>query len=259
MNRSRALVWGVLAALALPVLGCGDDDGGDGGGEGASRELEQLVSALEKVTNSPTRANIDVDIEGGRETFSMDGQMESLRDEARLEVDFEQGGQAIPMEIVQHEKAAWMRSPSLQSLMPPGKTWIKTTDPEVVGGGTLTPAQFGELIEDAGEVENLGRERVDGTPTRLLKAVVDVSDLAAKAGRSTAGFLGGVDADDVEVPLHVWLGPDGKPVRMFLEIFLPQEAGGGRVAMNMDEFEYDVPVDTAAPPANTVTDDSVLE
>jgi hypothetical protein len=253
---SRALVWMVLAGLAWTAVGCGDDDGG-GGGEGPTRELEQLVSALEKVTNSPTRTRIDMDIDSPRESVSMSGQMESLRGEARLEVDVEQDGQAIPMEIIQHDAEAWMRSPSLQSLLPPGKSWIRTTDPEVVGGGTLTPAQFGELIEDAGEVENLGRERVDGTATRHLKAVVDVRDLAAKAGRPTAvGFLRGMAGQDVDVPLEVWLGPDGKPVRIFLEVFLPR---GQRVSMDMDEFEYDVPIETGAPPANTVTDDSVLE
>jgi hypothetical protein len=257
---SRTLVWVVLAALAWTALGCGDDDDGAGNGEGSTRELEQLVTALEDVTNSPTRSSIDMDIESGREDVSMSGQMESQRGEARLEVDFEQGGQAIAMEIVQHEAAAWMRSPSLQSLLPPGKSWIRTTDPEVVGGGTLTPAQFGELIEDAGQVENLGRERLDGTATRHLRAVVDVSDLAAKAGRPTAvGFLRGLSGKDVQVPLDVWLGPDGKPVRLFLEVFLPERAGGGRIAMNMDEFEYGVPIDTDPPPANLVTDDSVLE
>jgi hypothetical protein len=256
MNRSRALVWMVLAGLALAALGCGDDDGG-GGGEGATRELEQLISALETVTNSPTRARIDMDIDSPRESVSMSGQMESLRGEARLEVDFEQDGQTIPMEIIQHETEVWMRSPSLQSLLPPGKSWIRSTDSDVVGAGTLTPAQFGELIEDAGEVENLGRERVDGTPTRHLKAVVGVSDLAAKAGRPSAvGFLRGLAGKDVEVPLEVWLGPDGKPVRIFMEAFFPRQQ---RVSFDMDEFEYDVPIETGAPPANTVTDDSVLE
>jgi hypothetical protein len=217
---SRAAVWMALAALAWTVLGCGGGDDANGEGEGSTRELEQLVSALKDVTNSPSRASIDMGIEGAPESFSMTVRMESLRGQARLEVDFEQGGEAIAMEIIQHDAAAWMRSPSLQSLLPAGKTWIRTTDPEVVGGSTLTPAQFGDLIEDAGRVEDLGRERVDGNAPRHLRTVADVSDLAAKAGRPSAG---------------------------------------GQIRMDMDEFEYDVPVDTAAPPAYTVTDDSVLE
>lgn len=255
---SRTLVWVVLAALAWTAFGCGDDGNGDG--EGSTRELEQLVSALKKVTNSPTRASIDMSIDSARQSVSMTGQMESLRGEARLEVDFEQGGQAFAMEIVQHDSAAWMRSPSLDGLLPPGKSWIRTTDPETTGGSTLTPAQFGDLIEDAGKVEDLGRERLDGTATRHLRAVVDVSDLAAKAGRPSAvGFLRGLGGRDVGIPLDVWLGPDGKPVRLFMEVKLPEQAGGGEITMDMVDFEYDVPIDTAAPPANTVTDDSVLE
>ncbi len=55
---SRTLVWLVLAALAWTAFGCGDDDGA-GNGEGSTRELEHLVTALEDVTNSPTRSSID--------------------------------------------------------------------------------------------------------------------------------------------------------------------------------------------------------
>jgi hypothetical protein len=260
---SRAVVWMVLAALAGAAAGCGDDDDGGGGEGGSSKELDQLVAALEDVTTTPTRSQIEMFADTKEDgTFRMTGEMEGVEGEARADILFEQGGDSFQMEILQHEDAAWMRSPAFDGLLPPGKTWIKTTDPEVVGGSTLTPAQFGELLESAGEVDDLGRERVSGVDARHLRAVVGVEDLVKKADQTGAADVITALVDrNVDVPLDVWLGPDGRPVRLHLEIEM-ERPGGGRpqtVEIDMDEFEYDVPVDTDPPPDSAVTDDSVLQ
>jgi hypothetical protein len=259
---SRAVVWMVLAALAWAAAGCGGDDGG--GGEGSSsKELDRLVAALEEVTTTPTRSQIEMVADtqaDGR--FRMSGQMEGVDGEARLDILFEQGGDSFEMEILQHEDAAWMRSSAFDGLLPPGKTWIRTTDPEIVGGSTLTPAEFGELLASAGEVEDLGREPVSGIDARHLRAVVGVEDLVKKADRTgAADVITALTGQEADVPLDVWLGPDGRPVRLHLEIEM-ERRGGGRpqsVEIDMDEFEYDVPVDTDPPPESSVTDDSVLQ
>jgi hypothetical protein len=235
-----------------------------GGGEGGSnKELDRLVAALEEVNTTPTRSQVDMFAdteEDGR--FRMSGEMEGVGGQFRLDVLFEQGGQSFEMEILQHEDAAWMRSSAFNSLLPPGKTWIRTTDPEVVGGSTLTPAQFGELLESAGEVKDLGRERVGGVDARHLRAVVGVEDLVKKADQTgAADVITALTDQDADVPLDVWLGPDGRPVRLYLEVEMERSGGGRpqRVELDMDDIEYDVPVDTDPPPASAVTDDSVLQ
>jgi hypothetical protein len=253
----RAALWGVLAALALPVLGCGDDDGG--GGEGSSKELDQLVAALEEATTSPIRMTFEMRTDPDRgERVEMSGPAEMLGDRLRMRVRYDEAGETFAMEILQHEGVAWLRSESFDGLLPPGKSWIRSSDPAIVGGpGPLTPAQYGELIEEEGRVEDLGRERLDGTSARHLRATVQMSDLMEKAGAT--GILRAMGGTDIELPIDVWIGPDDRPVRMYMEIEGPEQAGGGEAMIDMTDFEYGVPVDLDPPPEDTVTDDSILK
>jgi hypothetical protein len=252
----RAAVWGVLVALALPAFGCGDDDGG--GGEGSSKELDQLVAAMEAVTGTPTRIQFEMRADPDRGAgLEMSGPGEMLGNRARMRLRYEEAGETVVIEVIQHEDVAWLRSASFEGLLPAGKSWIRSSDPAIIGGGTLTPAQYGDLIREKGQVEDLGRERLDGSPARHLRATVDMSDLGEKAG--AAGVLRAMGGTDIEIPVDVWIGPDDRPVRIYMEIEVPDQAGGGQAMVDMTDFEYDVPVDLAPPPADTVTDDSVLE
>jgi hypothetical protein len=254
----RTLVLMVLAAVAWPAVGCGDD-----GGAGSDEDLDRLVSALEEAEQTPMRGRLSLRADTAKEgrirmqgTFEMDG----VR--GRMSARYVQDGQTIDMELIQHEDVAWFRMPRLYELLPPGKRWIRTTDPEILGSSTLTPDEFGEMLEGAGEVETLGRERMLGVEATHLRGTVDLRKLAE--GTDAAGaekFLSNLGDSEAPLPMDIWIGPDGRPVRYRVEVELPRP-GGGRPQFAVFDCrveEYEVPVDDDRPPAAQVTDDSVLQ
>ena len=183
-------------------------------------------------------------------------------DRGRMRVRYVQGGAAVDMEILLDEDVAWIRSPQLYELLLPGKRRIRTSDPEILGGPTLTPDALGEMLEAAGEVETLRKERMRGVETTHLRGTVDMRELAERADEPGAEkFLRNLGGSDAPLPIDIWIGPDRRPVRYHVEIELPRP-GGGRAQFAMVDFqvdEYEVPVDTEPPPDAQVTDDSVLE
>jgi hypothetical protein len=264
----RTLVWLVLATVAWAAFGCGDDDGGGGGGTSSSQAssneaLDRLVSALEKVEDTPTSGRIEMradSAEDGRVQASGNFEMEG--DRARLRARYVLGRDTLVMEILQHEEVVWIRMPQLRKALPAGKPWIRTTDPEILGGSTMSPQVFGDLLAGTGKVEDLGRERVRGIATEHLRGTVDLRKVAEKVGsQQTESFLRELGDRDAPLPVDVWIGPDGRPVRYHVEVRLPRP-GGGRPQFAVADchiLEYDVQVDTEPPPADRVTDDSVLQ
>jgi hypothetical protein len=263
----RTPVWLILIALAWPVLGCGDDDGSArerGGGEAGSDDvLDRLISSMEKVEDTPTTGRIALrgdSAEDGRirasGTFAMEG------DRGRLRARYVVNGEATVMEMISHEDVVWMRMPQIRSALPPGKTWIRSTDPEILGSSTMSPQMFGDLLQGAGRVEDLGRERVRGVTARHLRGTVDLRKAAEKVStQQSETFLRRLGDREAPLPVDVWIGPDGRPVRYHVEVELPRPGGGRPQFAVLDGVvhEYDAPVDTEPPPASRVTDDSILE
>jgi hypothetical protein len=246
-------MWMMLAALAWPAFGCGEED-----------ELDRLVSALEHAqgTAHSGRISVKADTEAdGR--FQMSGRFR-MDDEGRtrLRAIYIQDGEEVHMEVLQHERVAWIRSPQLISLLPRGKSWIRTTDPEVMGGPAIRPETFGEIIEAAGEVEELGQERVRGVEADHLRGTVDLRRAAElSTSSSSRDFLRDLGGRDASLPVDVWIGPEERPVRYRVEVRVPRPGGGGEqyALLGFEVFEYGVKVDTRPPPAAEVTSDSALQ
>jgi hypothetical protein len=254
----RGVGWVVLVALAWPALGCGDDDAGQASSE--NRTVDRMVAAMERAYSTPNRGRLEMRVDTAADgRFEATGSYELHRLRARMRGRYAEGGETIQVELLMHARTAWMRVPQLDRVLPPGKRWIRTTDPEFIGGPTFTPDLFRQLLEAAGEVERLGRERVLGVTTEHLRATVDLRRLG-ETGDSEA-LLRSLGGEDVSLPVDVWIGPDGRPVRYHSEVRWPRPGGDREQYAVLDcvVLEYGGPVDLEPPPAAHVTDDSVLQ
>jgi hypothetical protein len=257
----KALALG-LVLVGSGALACGDDKNDRTG----SRELDQLTSSLEKAVDSTYRGRFQLDgdtEEDGK--LSMTMRVAGTGDGSRLRMSgsFTQGGQTGRMVAIARGDVAWFRfqNPRLEGALPPGKRWVKM-GASAFGGDTLTPSQFAALIEAAGDVEDLGNEPIRGTSARHLKATVDLAKAARMAGGpKAASFLRLVRGGAAVLPVDVWIGADGRPIRYFVNVELPRPGGGepqfARLTLDVDE--YDVHVTASPPPAREVIAQSELE
>jgi hypothetical protein len=167
-----------------------------------------------------------------------------------------QGGVELPITVRAHEAVVWLNSPKLARVLPPGKRWIRSTDPELFSN-SLTPGQFGEALRAVGDVDELGTDRIRGKPAKHVRAELDVDDLADNVGGSTAERFERLSQGESALVLDVWYPPGKRPLRYAIRVDMPRP-GGGRpqfAILQLDVLAYDVPVRVPAPPADQVIDE----
>ncbi|WP_031049656.1 hypothetical protein [Streptomyces sp. NRRL F-5650] len=136
-----------------------------------------------------------------------------------------------------------------------GKEWMKIDGSAVFGesgaaamaggAGEGSPADAMKSLKYAGDVDNLGKETVNGKPTTHYRAVIDEKDL----GRFKDAFEGAdslLGSGGASITMEVWVGADDLPVR------LSQDFGAMKVTMDFDK--WGATKDIAAPPADQVGD-----
>jgi hypothetical protein len=113
----------------------------------------------------------------------------------------------------------------------------------------------------SGEPEVVGQEEVRGVETTHYRASMNLAEALeqAPAGQREqleAAFeqMGG--ADEVDLPVDVWIDEDDLPRRLRIEmgsLFAAAGLGDGTMTMTMELFGYGEPVEIEVPPADEVT------
>lgn len=248
------LVLSLAAALLLP--GCGDDDGG-----GSSPELDELTASLDRAVDSTSRSEFRMRAYTEKEgRINLRAEMIATGDSTRGEMKgvYIQDGEAVPIRVRMHEDELWFTADGLGAVLPPGKRWVRSTDPELFSP-TLTPAQFGEVLREAGSVENLGMKRIRGKRVKHLRAELDIAELADRVGGDAAERLEKLGAGAaMDLVVEIWVPPGERPLRFVVKADAaePPEGEPRQFAeIEMDVLEYDVPVRVPAPPPEQVIEE----
>jgi hypothetical protein len=257
MRRAVAAILSVFACAAL--AGCGDDD------DGASAAQDRLITALENARDSTVRARLSMRVDSEKDgRYEMSGSLTSTGDGSKsgMRARYVEAGEAVTVQLILHEREGWMRSPTLDAVLPPGKRWVRTTDPEIFNTPTMTPDAFADMLKAAGNVEDVGPGRVNGAPARRLRARIDLDELARESYGPQADAFRQLMAgnDDALVTVDVWVTDEELPMRFRVSVRMPRE-GGGRpqtAFMDLDVDEYDVAFDADPPPDQLVVEESEL-
>ncbi len=260
-----------LAGAVLVLSACG---GGGGSGDGSidvatGVRAEKLIAAsADKAEQAGTaRMKGGVTIDGAAVPkathFEMDGVVDFRSTALEFRMDLGSAlGRKMPgfaMKMRQVDGVSYLgfdaeaRAASELSELTHGKQWIKV-DPAAMGvpqgsGGDTNPGSTMDALRGITDPKPVGSEKIRGVDTTHYRGTIDVSKAAdllpddsgvTSTLRDMFGQAWGAD---------VWVDADGQTRKMRMEI-------DGRLHM-VEEFEfYDfgVPVDLTAPPANEVAD-----
>lgn len=178
-------------------------------------------------------------------------------------------------EVITDRGVVFTRSPQLGQLLGAGRKWVKIDvadvgraagfDVSALTQSGQDPTQAVRQLEAVGaDVETIAREDVRGVRTTRYRATVDLrryADLVAPAERAAAREAIDHLVDELggrEIPVDVWIGPDGLVRR--LAQMLPLEAPGGpaQIAQRFEFYDFGTKVDVKPPDADEVVDVSDL-
>lgn len=281
----------VLSSLTVLLAACGVSTGAAGpeavsAGLGRAPTALQLARAaqatadvtarkvwVEVATTSPAGTSFTVTAEGAFDTATRRGQLvtEVSGDLALLE-------ELGTTEVIYDGDVAYLKAPFLE-LLTGGKPWVRVDDVEIEGAsdeldaaGATGAGDLLELLERVGEVEELGAEAVRGVATRHLGVQIDIGRAVDEADADRAAALRerlgklGVDVDALTaIPAEVWVDDDGYVRRFSLTLDvatlasdlgedLPEGAAGTTVTQTVELYDFGVPVEVDAPPADQVAE-----
>ena len=245
MNRLSLLV--LISLLALVAGGCGSDDGG-----GAEEDpLAALDAAAKKTTAAESNRQefvMESDIDGDELTMKGEGAFNADSTRGRMTFAMESSDGGGSFEAISVDGVMYLKSDEIP--LPDGKEWLKQEDPPT---STLSPSEFVTFLRDSGQVENKGTEEIRGEQTTHFAGPVDLREAGRGVGfgdrrrlKQTPG------AEDMKINIDVWVGPDGLPARMILDVAPPPDQASGSMKITSDILEYNVEVDAEAPPASEV-------
>ena len=164
-----------------------------------------------------------------------------------------------------------VRSPMLTSLLGVDTPWMRID--RATASTTGTGADLGRLMQVPGSdgsalvglllgvvpgsVHELGQEKVRDETATHFRATVDFRAAVERAGALTDGdrfeqFTAALGAQDLA--LDAFVDGEGRLRRLAFEHELPAETGGGLQHVEVDLFDFGIPVDITAPPDDQVTD-----
>jgi hypothetical protein len=267
-----------LASSSLAFAGCG----------GASAALDPVASAA---TRSQQAGTADMTFSAtfsspglaGGKSFTLSGsglvgarQAELTFDMSRIlqqagappgtdatfeEIFVDQGGDYV----------LYMRMGLLGPLLG-GKHWLKIDASKVgrklgfdfgkLAGGQTTqdPSQLLDLLRaTSGEVDDLGAETIDGTPTTHYRATVDLAKAAKVDGISDQTLQQLTQAGaPTTIPEDVWIGSDGLVRRFRLSYAMTSSGVPLRMTITIGLGNYGTAASITAPPEADVYDASEL-
>jgi hypothetical protein len=167
----------------------------------------------------------------------------------------------------------YMRSPLFSAALH-GKEWMKLDMVKLerangvdlnalTSTGSNDPTEMLQTLENESDsLQNLGGATVRGVPTVHYRAVIDLARAAKNAPAEVRAALEKSDARLIAIlgtdkmPMDVWIGQDKLVRRLAYRMAIPVAATGGTMKMDvqLDMFDFGVPVHVAAPPAREVAE-----
>lgn len=154
------------------------------------------------------------------------------------------GGVAIPGVDADTE---WV---AIEVPMAAGETNVLAEDLGVTDGRALL-----DLLADAGAVEVVGEDEVDGVATTRHRVEVDPSALDPEAlGGGLGGFTGSSELTAEPMPVEVWIDADGLVRRLRVEPVVEAEMLGAlRMVFDLTLSDLGEPIEVGVPDPATVT------
>jgi len=133
-----------------------------------------------------------------------------------------------------------------------GKEWMKVDSSAVFGksgadalssAGGGSPSASMKSLKYASDVDDLGKEKVDGSSTTHYRAVIDQNDMGSlkKAYTDEDTLFNSMTGGSDSITMDVWVGAEDLPVR------ITQNFGVMKVTMDFEKFG--AAKDITAPPA----------
>jgi len=203
------------------------------------------------------------------------------------------GSGSDTVRVVVEGPTLYVGSPALTKVTG-GSTWLKATlpsDPSSASDDAATLAMLadpsrlvGLLSSVGGSVTTVGDVQLHGTPTTEYSTTVTIAQLASRAGVGTGPGLGAqvsrvlARLGNASVPLHVWVGADGRVRQITASVKLSRVTLGGlasdliggavagalptgsggqattTTSVTVGFSHYGAPVTVSVPPASEVTD-----
>jgi hypothetical protein len=265
MRRPLAVL--LICALTLVAAGCG-----------AEKSVKNAVDPVaQAATNTANAGSVQVAMSG---KVSAAGQEIPLHGEGVFDLKAKRGqltmttsvpGKgAVRIEEILDGLVIYMRSDALAGALPNGKQWLKI-DLQAAGrksgvdlgalqqlGGSGDPTQFLEYLAKAGDVNKVGSEAINGTPTTHYHATIDFAKLAASAG-TAAGSVRQLQAltGQTSLPTDIWIDGQQRVRRQTIAIST-QRPVPLSFNLTVDYKRFGVPVDVHAPAASKTVDAASL-
>ena len=259
-RRSLPFVLVGIAVAALLVVGIAATVGNSG--DSKVKDPVALLTGAPDAVRDKGSAHIAMNMAmtaGGRDiAVTADGAIEFATNRAQVTMKL----LGIEIEMVSDGDTMYMKMP--QGAGAP-KPWVAFSLGDGQGGtafaGADSPAGLIELLRGVGsDVQDLGKEDVNGVSTTHFHAVVDLKKAiervpAAQRAQAEQSLSQFDQLGTAQMPIDAWVSDDGLPIRQVIT-FGSRDATGplGPLSMKMtvDLTDFGEPVDVQVPPADQV-------
>lgn len=274
--RGRFVVAGALAAASVATLvalvafpaGPGPETTSLATGPGAG-----AVRAAAAATEASETARGLLTVVGGGRTITASGTGSFGRGDAEGVIE---DGHGATIRIVRTGAAVYARLPSGMTQLAGDKPWVsvdaatldRLTSLAFGGGGgggaaDLTAAPLdalGYLRGVSGDVAVVGPDTIRGEPTTRYRATIDPSRAAAGLPAALPGHASAAAAAAPVLPTDLWIDGQGRLRKLVVtgDPGAGTAAGGGSATITLELWDFGIPVEVKAPPADQVADLSAL-
>lgn len=276
--RPRATIVSLVSLVLLSVA-CDPNERTVVSGDAAVRKLAASGQATRAAGTARMLQMVDVTFDGadrraggvgqGSLEVLTEGYVDIAARRGRLDVTTEATGLAGAdalagdMQIILDGESMYVKSPFFQQLAPKHEPWLRMGFGELAARGLSQLAQqdplaFIDLLRGRyGKVEPVGKEEVRGRPATHYRATIDIARSSSKVPGDTRATIessfGGLGIE--RMPVDVWLDDKGRLARLSLDVEIQRGTmGGGRMAMELDLYEFGVAFELTIPPADQVVE-----
>ena len=260
----RRLLPVLLACAVLPLAaGCGAE-------KSVKNAVDPVAQAATKTADAGTvqiSMNGKISAAGQEVPLNAEGAFDLKGKRGHLEVTTSIPGQGdVQIDELLDGLVLYMKSDALTKNLPGGKHWIKL-DLKALGkkqgidlgalqqlGGGSDPTQFLTYLKQAGNVEKVGSEDINGTPTTHYRATIDLDKLADSAGDAAASVrpLEQLTGSKT-LPTDIWIDGQGRARRQAIS-YTAQQPVPTKAQFTIDYEKFGVPVDVQTPDSGDTVD-----